>query len=120
MNWIHDLSLVVALFVGAILLSMVRDTEVHKRMFRRYVKQLEGEGSISKRVTWGEMKYGFFILPAWFSRFPDPATRPDVYSYAELREIRENVARNWKVIAWLAPAFLVLVCIAFWPVMRLI
>jgi hypothetical protein len=28
MNWIHGLSLVVALFVGAILLLMVRDAEV--------------------------------------------------------------------------------------------
>ncbi|MBK8227589.1 MAG: hypothetical protein IPK70_10495 [Flavobacteriales bacterium] len=97
---------------------MVRDTEVQKRMFRRYMKQLEGEGRISKQVTWGEMRYGLFILPAWFYRFPDPVTRSDVYSFVELREIRENVKRNWKVIAWLAPAFLVLICIAFWPVMR--
>jgi len=118
MNWIHGLSLVAALLVGAILLLMVRDTEVQKRIFRSYVKQLESAGRISKRVTWGEMRYGFFIFPAWFYRFPDPATRPDVYSYAELREIRAKVTRNWKVIVWLAPAFLVLFCIAFWPVMR--
>lgn len=118
MNWFHGLSLVLSLLVWAILLLMVRDIEVQKRIFRRYVKQLDEEGLISKKVTWGEMRYGLFIFPAWFYRFPNPANRPDVYSYAELREIRENVKRNWKVIAWLAPAFVILVCVAFWPVMR--
>ncbi len=101
------ISMLLALVSGVLLVLMLQDTEIQRKTFRRYVKQIEEYGHIRSEVKWGEMKYGFFIRSGWLYRMPSQDERPDLACYPELVVIREKIRRNWRVLPWLAVVLLV-------------
>jgi hypothetical protein len=61
---------IVLLFTGMtsliILVLLLQDVEVQKKMFRRYVRQIEKFGRIESKVTWWQMKRAMFVWSGWF------------------------------------------------------
>jgi hypothetical protein len=104
---------IIGLLTGVLLILMVQDIEVQRKIFRRYVKQIDENGRIQSEVRWSEMKYGFFIRSGWFYRMPSREERPDLAYYPELLEVRNRIGQNWRIIQWLV-GLLVVCSGAFW------
>lgn len=100
---------IVLLFTGMtsliILVLLLQDVEVQKKMFRRYVRQIEKFGRIESKVTWRQMKRAMFVWSGWFYLLPEPDARPDLYAYAELRMIRANIRKNYQLLLWVGTTF---------------
>ena len=101
------ISIVIGLLSGVFLVLMFQDTEIQRKIFRRYVKQIDEYGRIRSEVKWGDMKYGFFIRSGWLYRMPSQEERPELAHYPELVAIREKIRLNWKVMPWLLCVLLV-------------
>jgi hypothetical protein len=88
--------------ISAALLLLLQDIEVQRKMFRRYVKQIDEHGRILSEVKWAQMKHGFFIRSGWLYRMPSTEDRPDLAYYPELVAIRGKIRQNWRMVPWLA------------------
>jgi hypothetical protein len=88
----------IGLFSGVTLVLMLQDMDVQRRRFRRYVKQIEELGRIMSKVTWSQMRDGFFIHSGWLYRMPDFTERPDLALHPELVSIRRIIRRNLSVV----------------------
>jgi hypothetical protein len=106
-------ALLLGLAVGVALLLLIQDIEVQRKMFRRYVKQVDEHGRILSEVKWGSMKHGFFIRSGWLYRMPSIEDRPDLAYYPELVDIREKIQQNWRMVPWLL-AVLMLCGVILW------
>ena len=92
---------------------MLKDVEVHKKIFRRYVRQIEKTGGVEKKVNWWEIGHSLFVRSGWLYFLPSPNERPDLYAHLELREISEKINRNDVVIRWVGALFLGCVAVVF-------
>lgn len=97
----------------AVLVLVLRDIDVRKKMFRRYVKQIDESGRITEEVSWWAMRYSFFVRSGWFYRMPSSKQRPDLRFFPELVRLRDEIERNWKLVPRLAVA-LALSLLLFW------
>ncbi|MBK7102326.1 MAG: hypothetical protein IPH63_11155 [Flavobacteriales bacterium] len=103
---------IVLLFTGMtsliILVLLLQDVEVQKKMFRRYVRQIEKFGRIESKVTWWQMKRAMFVWSGWFYLLPEPDARPQVSVYwlVGLRKvIRANIRKNYQLLLWVGTTF---------------
>lgn len=107
------IALLLSIASGVAVLLILRDIEVKKKMFRRYVAQIDKEGSIHTKVSWHQMKNAMFIWPAWFYRLPNQTSRPDLTHWPELVEIRGDLRGNWKILRWSVLTLLVSILLVY-------
>jgi len=106
MALVFAVTLILFLFSGVLLMLMLNDLEVQKRMFRRYMQRLDRDGILGLPIGWLAMKFSPFVRPAWFFRLPKPSERPDLYNYSELVEVMARIDRNRFVIKRILLVFL--------------
>jgi hypothetical protein len=112
--------LIVFLFSVALLVLMIQDVEIQKRMLRRYMRRLDKEGDLGTSIGWWTMKFTPFVRPAWFFNVPSPERRLDLYSRPERVEIIEKIKRNQHIIKWILVVFVPSAAIVALSVMNIV